>query len=102
MVTRPTAPVAPTTPMRGSLGKTEGLVQRADGSVDVAARHVARDLDRRGRDDRRGDPRRLERLERLGGDSRVALHARANERDLAEVVARVPRGAELVERPVGV
>src|SRR5687768_13006539 len=85
----PTAPVAPTTPMRGS-AKVEGLVEGLHGPVDIGARHVASDLDRRGRDDRRLDPGRLERGERLGRDAGVALHPRPDQADLAQVVARGP------------
>src|SRR4051812_34053931 len=93
----PTAPVAPTTPMR-ALCKVEGIVEGANGSVDLVRLDVTGDLDRRGRDDGRRDSRRLEGGERLRGDARVALHAGADHRDLAEVVLRLPAGAEPVER----
>ena len=51
-------------------------------------RDVARDLDRRGRDDCGLDPVLAQRRERLRGDARVALHSRADDAHLAEVVAR--------------
>ena len=52
-VTVPTAPVAPTTPMR-ALRELEGIVEGADGGVDLVGLDVAGDLDRRGGDDGRG------------------------------------------------
>src|SRR4051794_21883790 len=92
----PTAPVLPTT---ATLAKVERLVESLHRTLDVRARDVAGDLDRRGRDDGRLDARAGKRRERLGCDARVALHARADEADLAQVVARVPVDAEAVERP---
>src|SRR5918994_1649110 len=86
----PTAPVAPTTPMRGPLAKLERLVQRAHGTVDVRTRHVAGDLDRRRAHDWSLDSRALERRERLGRDARMALHAGADQAHLAQVVAGAP------------
>src|SRR4051794_29950653 len=99
-VTVPTAPVAPTTPMR-ALREVEGIVECAHGGVDVMGLDVAGDLDRRGRDDRRRDPFGLEGGEGLGGDARVALHAGPDHGHLAEVVLRLPAGAQAVERPGG-
>src|ERR687897_194375 len=68
----PTAPVAPTTPMRGCLAKLERLVERLHRAVDVGRGNVAGDLDRGGRDDRRLDAGLLERREGLGGDAGMA------------------------------
>src|SRR5207237_6254963 len=89
-VTEPTAPVPPTTPMRVCLAKLERLVERLHRAVDLAGRHVAGDLDRRGGDDGGRDPLALERRERLRCDSRMALHAGADHRHLAEVGAGAP------------
>src|SRR5262249_5947911 len=100
-VTVPTAPVAPTTPMRGRSGKLERLVQCADRGLDLRRVEMAGDLDRRRRDDRRRDALALERRERLRRDAGVALHAGADDRDLAEVVASLPACAEPVERARG-
>src|SRR5918995_3129185 len=97
-VTVPTAPVAPTTPMRG-LAKVEGLVQGLHGPVDVGRGDVTGDLDRGGRDEGRLDADGLERRERLRRDAGVTLHAGADEADLPEVVAGAPRHAESFERP---
>src|SRR5215208_4791228 len=97
-VTRPTAPVAPTTPIRGSamgagrlrLVELERLVKPLNRTLDVIAGNEAADLDRRGADDLRPDPERLQRREHLGGDSRMAAHSRADHAYLPEVVARRP------------
>jgi hypothetical protein len=59
---------------------------------------VARDLDRRGRDDGRRDALALERRKCLGSDAGVALHPGSDHRDLAEVLARAPVCRQRVER----
>src|SRR5207248_11048897 len=101
-VTVPTAPVAPITPTAASrLAKVERLVQGLHRAVHIGRRDVAGDLDRRGADDRGLDPGRLERGECLRRDAGVALHACADEADLAEAVARRPRGLDRVERAPG-
>src|SRR4051794_32794061 len=104
MVTEPTAPVAPTTPMRASDTRSlqlERLVQRLDGLRHVLGADVAGDLDRRGRDDLRPDARALERGERPRSDPGVALHAGADERDLPEVVAHRPLDIQSAQRALG-
>src|SRR6266540_1568867 len=82
-VTRPTAPVAPTTPTRGSAMRPDGLravelerrVECLNGGLHLVARDEAGDLDRRGGDDLRLDPERLERRKRLCGHPGMAPHA---------------------------
>src|SRR4029078_8161855 len=101
-VTAPTAPVPPTTPMRGALTKLEWLVQSSDCAVDLVGTHVTGDLDRRGRHHSGLDALPLERGEGLGRDARVALHAGADHRHLGEVLARAPVGVERVEGAAGV
>src|SRR5919108_4785184 len=99
MVTPPTAPVAPTTPIRASVDdevKLERLVERADGPADVPGRDMAGDLDRRGGHDLDGDSLGVQRGERLRGDPGMALHSRPDQAHLPEVVARRPLDAEAV------
>src|SRR3954447_23918382 len=112
-ITSPTMPVAPTTPIRacsvvmvvsaldGRVAEVEGGVERAHCVLDGLLRHVAGDLDRGGRDDGGVDPELGERRERLRCDARMALHPRADDGHLAEVVTRAPVDAEAVERARG-
>src|SRR5919109_124613 len=108
-VTGPTAPVAPTTAMRGSamgsgrLGavELERGVQGLDGGLDLFARDEAGDLDRGGGDDVRQDADGLESRERLRGHSRMTPHARPDDAHLAEVLARRPLDAEAFEDSLG-
>src|SRR5215216_3226913 len=103
----PTAPVAPTTPISGMLafgarlGQLESIVQRPDRALDVVARNVEGDLDRRRRDEVRLDTEIGERAEGLGRDAGVALHASSYDADLAESFALGPARAEALERARG-
>ena len=91
-VTVPTAPVAPTTPIadaqpltRSSAnGRKRSWTARTARSTSRRADH-ARDADRRRGDDLDVDPCLGERVEHVGGDARVALHARSDQRDLRDV-----------------
>src|SRR5262249_57203266 len=86
-VTWPTAPVAPTTPIRGSAMRPlrlralelERRVQRLDGLLHLVARDEASDLDRRRAHDRGLDPEFLERREHLRRHARMALHPGADD-----------------------
>src|SRR4029077_17432927 len=88
-VTLPTAPVAPTTPIRGSAMlalrfralELECGMQRLDGLLDLSACDEAADLDRRRSDDHRLNPELLERGEHLRGHSGVAPHPGADHAD---------------------
>src|SRR6266508_3612764 len=89
-VTVPTAPVAPTTPslampsFGARVGQLEGLVERADRALDVLARNVERDLDRRRRHELGLDAELSQRPKGACCDAGVALHPSANDADLAE------------------
>src|SRR4051794_41899537 len=86
-MTSPTMPVAPTTPMRAPsvlmvvpplrvrVAEVERRMQRAHRVLHRLLRHVAGDLDRRGRDDGGGDPEgggRRRRLRRAAGGAAAA------------------------------
>src|SRR6266540_3788143 len=98
--TAPTAPVAPTTPMRGwALGmgpfgfwpvQLEARMQCLHRLLHLSTSDVGRDLDRRGREDLGLDLSRCERREEPRCHTRVALHACADQADLAQVVAHAP------------
>src|SRR6266540_3258618 len=102
-VTVPTAPVAPTTPsldmpsFGARVGQLEGLVERADRALDVLARNVERDLDRRRRHELGLDAELSQRPKGACCDAGVALHPSANDADLAEAFALRPAGAEPLE-----
>src|SRR5712691_8798442 len=78
-VTPPTAPVAPTTAMRGSgtdalLGvAAEPVVHRLHRPLDLGRPHHAGNADRRSRDDLDVDVGFAEGLEHVGGDTWMAL-----------------------------
>src|SRR5450759_1101978 len=74
----------------------KGRVQRLYGTLHVFVGDVAGDLDRRGRDHFGLDSQLAQNLEGLGRDARMALHAGADDADLAQVVARAPADAERV------
>src|SRR5437588_9723731 len=107
MVPAPTAPVAPPTAMLPSgtdalLGEEpELLVHGAHGTLDVAGAHDARHADGGRGDDLDVDARVGERLEHVGGDAGMALHARADEGNLRDVgVVRDPPRADLLAEPL--
>ena len=69
-----------------SLSEAERRVQRLHRALDVVFGDDARDPDRRRADHLDVDALVRERLEHLGGDTRVRLHARADERDPTDVL----------------
>src|SRR5215217_3504531 len=79
----PTAPVAPTTATRMSAHPRSVVAPHVLG--DVGSAHDARDLDRGRGDHLDVDAGVAQDAEGLGGDARVRLHSRADERDLAHV-----------------
>src|SRR5205814_5130668 len=88
----PTAPVAPTPPIRAGSGtdallgeEAELLVHGPHGGLDLGAADDAGDSDRRRGDDLDVDAGFGERLEHVRGDARVALHSRADERHLPDL-----------------
>src|SRR6266852_6149581 len=90
-VTPPTAPVAPTTAIRGSgtdalLGiAAEPVVHRLHRSLDLGRSHDARDANRRGGDDLDVDVGVAECLEHVGGDAWMALHPGTDQGHLCDV-----------------
>src|SRR5438132_7679217 len=90
-VTPPTAPVAPTTAIRGSgtdalLGvAAEAVVHRLHRPLDLARTHDAGNPDGRSRDDLDVDVGLAESLEHVGGDTWMALHPGADEGHLRDV-----------------
>src|SRR5207245_10562876 len=79
------------------LGEPEAVVHDLDGALELGAADDARDADRRRGDDLDVNARVRERLEHVGGDARVAAHARADERDLPDVrVADVALGIDVL------
>ena len=68
--------------------ETERAVQGAHRRFDVGVAHDARDPDRRRADHLDVDSFVGERLEHLGGDAGVGLHARADERDATDLGIR--------------
>src|SRR5919108_3480174 len=102
-MTGPTAPVAPTTPirtsrivltLRGRLRQLEGVVERPHAPVDVVSGDVEGDLDGRGGDEMRLHAAVRQRGERLSGDPGMRLHSRADDAHLPEAVALVEPHAE--------
>src|SRR4051794_32336887 len=85
--------------LRTRIAELERGVQRTHSVLDGLLRHVAGDLDRRGRDDSGLDAELAQRGEGLRGDAGMALHAGADDGDLAEVVLGAPADAHPVERP---
>ena len=84
-------PVAPIEPdphdlLTQSSVELERRVQRPHRALDVVLGDHARDPDRRRADHLDVDALGRERLEHLGGDAGMRLHARADERDAADVL----------------
>src|SRR2546429_5186166 len=75
----------------------EGAMQHRDRRLNLVAPDVAGDLDRRGGHDLRLDAGVREGLERLRRHPGMALHPRADDTHLAQVVAGAPLDAEAVE-----
>src|SRR5258708_18113338 len=85
-VTVPTAPVAPTTPIDGCSAidallreRLEARVHDLHRTLDMCRADHARDADRRRRNDLDVDPGLRKRVEHVGRDTRMTLHAGADQ-----------------------